>query len=99
VGTQKNNNSLSVLILLLLGLLLCAASLGLYLWSWGPAGRAWLLMPFMTVAVVLALVGRYRWMYWLSSSSSVIGLLAVFMATQSNPSLTALSFLYLFVRV
>ena len=95
MGTQKNNNALSVLMFLLLG----AASLGLYLSPWGPAFKAWLLVPVMVVVIGLALVWRYRWMYWLSSSSSLIGVLGVFMATESNLSLTALSFLYLFVRV
>jgi len=99
MGIQKNNNSSSVLIFFLLGLLLCAASLGLYLSPWGAASRVWLLMPFMVVVIGLALVWRCRWMYWLSSSSSLIGVLLVFMATESNLSLTALSFLYLFVRV
>jgi hypothetical protein len=95
VGTQKNNNALSVLMFLLLG----AASLGLHLSPWGAASKAWLLVPVIAVVIGLALVRRYRWMYWLSSGSSLIGVLGVFMATESNLSLTALSFLYLFVRI
>jgi hypothetical protein len=82
--------------LLILGLLICLGSFGLYLSPWAPASKAWLLVPLMVMG--LALIWRYRWMYWLSSGSSVIGLLAAFMATESNLSVTALSFLYLFVR-
>lgn len=99
MGAQKNNNLLSVPMFLLLGLLLFAGSFGLYLLPWGPVSRAWLLVPFMAVAMGLALVWRYRWMYWLSSSSSLMGALAVFMAMESDLSVAALSFLYLFVRV
>jgi hypothetical protein len=98
VGAQKNNNSLSVSMFLLPVLLLGGGSLGLYLAPWGPVSAALLLLPFMAVVIGLTHVWRYRWMYWLSSSSTVIGVLAMFIATESDLSLIALSFLYLFVR-
>ncbi|WP_311968995.1 hypothetical protein [Pseudomonas baltica] len=52
----------------------------------------------MAMVIGLTHVWRYRWMYWLSSSSTVIGVLAMFIATESELSLIALSFLYLFVQ-
>lgn len=99
MGAQKNNNSSSVSICLLLGLLFSAGSLGLYLSTLRPASGGWLLVPFMVMVIGSARVWRYRWMYWLCSSGSLIGLLVVVMATESNLSRAALSFLYLFVRV
>jgi hypothetical protein len=99
MGAQKDQKSLHVPMFILFGVLIGAGSLGLYLSPWRPASTTWLLVPFMTLVTGLALVWRHRWMYWLSSSGSLIGLLAAFMATESNLSRTTLSFLYLFVRV
>ena len=99
MGGRKNNNLMFLTIILSLGLIVCLVSVGLYLSSWEVASRGWLMVPLIAVIMVFVHIWHSRWLYWLSSGGSFICLAVGFAATESHLSLTALSFLYLFVRV
>lgn len=99
MGGLKNNDVTLFPFSMLLCSLLCLGSLGLSFSPVGPASKLWLWVPFLALVMGLALVWRYRWVAWVASASSVLSLLVAFMVAESNLSLTALSFLYLFVRV
>lgn len=98
MGGLKNNDVTLFPFSMLLCSLLCLVNLGLSFSPVGPASRLWLWVPFLALFMGLALVWRYRWVAWVSSASSVLSLLVAFIAAESNLSLTALSFLYLFVQ-